>query len=235
VLGVSSNASDAELKAAFRKLATTHHPDRNLDDPEAAARFKHINNAYQVLSGGDSRRDYDRLLEAGVANCDPAFRNLSSPPPPDSQAASGRVSRVTPMGNMRPVRPSRTPKTAHGVAIWAIAGVAFAAVTGITLHRAGRAETVSSAEAQTKPALSFDDEMTIRMACSKYQTSGDHARHESCRQGLLAVAASTEVPSFEGVPPGRVMAIKVSCDSHQMRGDLGAHRKCLKEKLAEPH
>src|SRR4051812_29039814 len=60
-LGVSKGASPEEIKAAFRKLASQHHPDRNPDDPKAGARFKEINAAYQVLSDPQRRAMYDRF------------------------------------------------------------------------------------------------------------------------------------------------------------------------------
>tara|TARA_B100001769_G_C21785326_1_gene428391 strand:+ start:108 stop:308 length:201 start_codon:yes stop_codon:yes gene_type:complete len=50
VLGVSKNASDAELKKAFKKLAMKYHPDRNPDDDSAAEKFKEAAEAYDVLS-----------------------------------------------------------------------------------------------------------------------------------------------------------------------------------------
>ena len=49
-LGVSKDASEDEIKKAFRKAARKHHPDVNPDDPEAEEKFKQINEAYQVLS-----------------------------------------------------------------------------------------------------------------------------------------------------------------------------------------
>ncbi|MBE3598225.1 MAG: molecular chaperone DnaJ [Limnochordaceae bacterium] len=61
VLGVSRNASPEEIKKAFRDLARRYHPDVNKDDPQAAERFKQINEAYQVLSDPDKRAQYDRF------------------------------------------------------------------------------------------------------------------------------------------------------------------------------
>jgi molecular chaperone DnaJ len=61
VLGVTRNASPEEIKAAFRKLAAQHHPDKNPDDPKAAVRFKEINASYQVLSDPQRRAMYDRF------------------------------------------------------------------------------------------------------------------------------------------------------------------------------
>ncbi len=65
VLGVARNASDEEIKRAFRKLALEYHPDRNKEDG-AEAHFKEINEAYQVLSDGKMRSDYDRFGHTGV-------------------------------------------------------------------------------------------------------------------------------------------------------------------------
>ena len=61
VLGVQRNASQDEIKKAFRKLARKHHPDVNPGDKKAEARFKEINEAYEVLSDPDKRQKYDTL------------------------------------------------------------------------------------------------------------------------------------------------------------------------------
>ncbi len=60
-LGVSRSASEKEIKQAFRKLAKKYHPDANPDDPSAEARFKEINEAYEVLSDKDKRAMFDRF------------------------------------------------------------------------------------------------------------------------------------------------------------------------------
>jgi molecular chaperone DnaJ len=60
-LGVTSQASEAELKKAFRGLAMQYHPDRNPGDKQAEERFKEINEAYAVLSDPDKRAHYDRF------------------------------------------------------------------------------------------------------------------------------------------------------------------------------
>ena len=59
VLGVSKDASDAELKKAFRSLARKHHPDKNPDDDDAERLFKEVQEAYAVLSNPDQRSQYD--------------------------------------------------------------------------------------------------------------------------------------------------------------------------------
>ena len=63
VLGVAKGASQNDIKQAYRKLARQHHPDVNRDDPDAADKFKEINNAYEVLSDKESREKYDKYGE----------------------------------------------------------------------------------------------------------------------------------------------------------------------------
>lgn len=66
VLGVARDASDRDIKSAFRRLARELHPDVNPDDPTAEERFKEVAEAYEVLSDADQRARYDRFGHAGV-------------------------------------------------------------------------------------------------------------------------------------------------------------------------
>lgn len=63
ILGIDKNATEAEIKKAYRKLARTHHPDLNPNDKEAERKFKEINEANEVLSHPENRKKYDQYGE----------------------------------------------------------------------------------------------------------------------------------------------------------------------------
>ena len=66
ILGVNRDASDDEIKKAYRKLAMKYHPDRNPDNPKAEEHFKEVKEAYEILSDGQKRTAYDQYGHAGV-------------------------------------------------------------------------------------------------------------------------------------------------------------------------
>ncbi|HPU59026.1 MAG TPA: DnaJ domain-containing protein, partial [Candidatus Avimonas sp.] len=70
VLGVQRGASEDEIKKAYRRLAKQYHPDLNPGDKEAEAKFKEVNEAYEVLSDSQKRARYDQFGHAGV---DPSY------------------------------------------------------------------------------------------------------------------------------------------------------------------
>ena len=77
-LGVPKNASEEEIKKAYRKLAMKHHPDRNQGDggKDSEAKFKEAKEAYEMLSDAEKRAAYDQYGHAGV---DPNMRGPGGP------------------------------------------------------------------------------------------------------------------------------------------------------------
>jgi molecular chaperone DnaJ len=76
ILGIKRDASDKEIRAAFRRLARKHHPDVNPNDKNAEAKFKEVNEAYEVLSDAKLRQQYDRFGHLGEG-----WRHAQQAPP----------------------------------------------------------------------------------------------------------------------------------------------------------
>lgn len=74
ILGVAENASQEEIKVAYRKLAFQYHPDRNKESPEAGDRMKEINESYAVISDSEKRREYDAMRRAYGSSAYGRFR-----------------------------------------------------------------------------------------------------------------------------------------------------------------
>jgi molecular chaperone DnaJ len=73
VLGVSRDASDQELKSAYRRMARAHHPDLHPGDHASEEKFKAASEAYQILSDNDKRAAYDRFGHAGISGAGQGF------------------------------------------------------------------------------------------------------------------------------------------------------------------
>src|SRR3954447_5907705 len=80
LLGVSREASDADLKKAFRTLARELHPDINRHDPAAEEKFKEVAEAYEVLTDSERRQIYDRYGQEGLRSggYEPSFESFGS-------------------------------------------------------------------------------------------------------------------------------------------------------------
>ena len=65
-LGVSRDASSAQIKKAYKKLAMKYHPDRNAGDKKSEEKFKELSEAYEVLSDSSKRQTYDQFGHEGM-------------------------------------------------------------------------------------------------------------------------------------------------------------------------
>jgi molecular chaperone DnaJ len=79
VLGVGRNASEEEVKRAYRRLAVKFHPDKNPEDPHAEEKFKELGEAYDVLMDSDKRAAYDRFGHAAFASGGAGFGGFHDP------------------------------------------------------------------------------------------------------------------------------------------------------------
>jgi molecular chaperone DnaJ len=77
ILGVSENASDSEIKKAYRELAKKYHPDKHKGDASAEARFKEISEAYATLSDSKKRAQYDQMRRFGGGNFSGNYQNVN--------------------------------------------------------------------------------------------------------------------------------------------------------------
>ena len=78
ILGIDKNAGQEQIKAAYRKLAFQHHPDRNKKDPAAGEKMKEINEAYAILSDQKKRKKYDIFRDSYGSSASQRFRESYS-------------------------------------------------------------------------------------------------------------------------------------------------------------
>ncbi len=119
ILEIGEDASDAEIKAAFKKKALVYHPDKNAGDSDCEEMFKLVNAAYQTLSNPYERARFDLKLKFGEAIVD-------SPPPPPYRPTYARPRYGPPIDH----------KTNDRATFWAFAislGIAFVVMTGMEL------------------------------------------------------------------------------------------------------
>ena len=94
-LGVSKNASQDEIKKAFRKLARQHHPDKNPGNKAAEEKFKEVSKAYETLSDPEKRKQYDELSRLGAFGAGPGGGGFRPGAGGSRASTRGRSTRAT--------------------------------------------------------------------------------------------------------------------------------------------
>ena len=115
---MSREASEAEIKKSYRRLARSHHPDANPGDHEAEERFKELTEAYEVLSNPEARRAYDTYGHQVPRGAEPA-----ATPAAETRSAASRTSSRPSSATALSAAPSSGPRTARGPAAVADAEV----------------------------------------------------------------------------------------------------------------
>ena len=136
VLGVAKNASAADIKKAYRKLAQKLHPDANPGDVEAEERFKEVSAAYDILGDADKRKAYDQVREMGSAGFG-GFRGAGGWP-----GAAGPGGVQFQVGDLQD-----------------LLGGMFGGGGGVDDRRGGRARQVRGTDLEAHVRISFDDAM----------------------------------------------------------------------------
>ena len=177
-LGVSRDATDEELKRAYRREARKHHPDANPGDPGAEARFKEVSAAYEVLSDPDRRSLYDRFGTddpAAARAADPFGGGLGS----IFDAFFGQDSPFGAGGSARPSGPPRGEDLESHVDL-DLEEVVFGATCDVKVRTAVRCEDCdgAGAEAGTSP-----------MRCDECGGSGQVRRVRQSLLGQMVTAA----------------------------------------------
>lgn len=145
LLGVPREASGDDIRKAYRRLARQHHPDANPDAPEAEERFKEIQQAYEVLSNPDKRRQHDERLRAAARKSHGGSRtgtvgrsrsgNTSEVDLADLLAKLGDLSGDRARGNKEFGGPLRGNDVAAGIA--RLSGVNLGRLSGLLGEAAG--------------------------------------------------------------------------------------------------
>jgi hypothetical protein len=246
ILEVSERASPEVIRAAWRSLIQRHHPDRN-PAPAAAERARLVNDAYQLLSDPARRAAYDAelaRLRQGSARQDSA-RPSNRPPivvPPSAPAsttrpAAGRSSGsfwwfAVAMGGLIVFVWSALEPTPTAPA--PAASLEVLRPPSVQSNIGAPPPTVLVERSPRPPLrLSFQEELTVQMACSRFQLAGDVANHQLCMTQQESISRATQaLPDLSSLPFDVVLTMNMGCNDHQLRGDLAGYRACMHAQIA---
>jgi DnaJ-class molecular chaperone len=229
VLGLNKNATESEIKSAYRKLARKYHPDVNPKDKSAEEKFKEVNEAYEVLSDAEKRKRYDELGQNWKAGQD--FR-----PPPGWQDANvefGDVGDIFGGGGASGFSDffealfggRRGGRRARGGAGFAMRGRDIEAEIELTLEEAHRGGTrsISLETAETCPQCRGTGSVDGKTVCPTCRGAGRVRRPKTLevtippgvRDGSVIRLAGQGEPGASGGPPGDLF-LRVRIRPHRL-------------------
>ena len=174
-LGVPKDATAAEIKKAYRKLARVHHPDANNGGAKSEEKFKEISEAYDVLSDDKTRKEYDDAQVAVRQRRIPDARRAVAPVHPAASTSTSATCSATHV-QVAPVQPA--------------ASATFSVASSMADRRAGATtqQPRRGADVETEVTLDFEhavhgETVALRMAspqpCTACQGTGAKAGHDS--------------------------------------------------------
>ncbi|KPF62846.1 hypothetical protein IP69_19940 [Bosea sp. AAP35] len=209
ILGVARTASEAEIKKAYRRRAKDLHPDRNQDDPKAQDRFSELNGAYEILSDGAKRKQFDAGQIDGEGK--PKFQGFEGMGAGRGGRAGGFEYNFGQGGRGHP----------FGAGAGAGAGAGFdpADIFGSLFGEAARRQGQARPEAHKPPEQSFTLEVTLAQAVSG-----------ATRRVRLPGGREVEVTIPEGVTDGKVMRLRGLGQTDPHSGQTGDVLMTIKVK-----
>lgn len=196
VLGVKRDASAAEIKSAFRKLAKKHHPDQNKDDPKAKERFAEVNAAYEIVGDKDKRGQFDRgEIDAAGKPRFQGFEGFGQRPGGAGTGGTGRTFRWSTTGG------GGDPFGSEDILSEIFGGFARGAGTQGS-RQAARGEDLSVTAAITLEQLARGEKARVDLPTGK---TYEIAVPAGVKPGHVMRLAGMGRPGVLGGPPGDVL------------------------------
>jgi molecular chaperone DnaJ len=208
VLGVSSSASQDDIKKQYRRLAAKHHPDKNPNDAKAAERFKEISEAYTVLGDAEKRKQYDDMRRLGAFGGFGGARGGPRPSSGPARPGQGAPTGAGPAGDFR----------FQDFDIGGIGGLGdlFASMFGGGAERPGGARPRGQQPGQT---VETTLEVPFRVAATGDKVSVELEVNEEC-----------DVCTGSGAAPGATLKVCPECNGRGVisfgQGGFAVNRPC---------
>lgn len=198
VLGVKRDASEAEIKSAFRKLAKKHHPDQNKNDSKAKERFAEINAAYEIVGDKAKRKQFDRgEIDAEGKPRFQGFEGFGQRPGGGFGGGGARAFRWSTTGG-----PSESPFNADDILSEILGGLGGSAKRSTRAQPAARGDDLSVTAAITLEQLARGEKARVDLPTGK---TYEVAVPPGTKSGHVIRLKGMGRPGTMGGPPGDVL------------------------------